>query len=72
MDYQSLLIHFIKTVFAAVAGSVTIYLLLKHFNNYGSYAGVLNTIFSLAVSFVIGGGIFILICYVFGLFKATR
>lgn len=71
-DYYSLLIHFVKTGVAAGAGSVLIYLLLNYFNNYGSYTGVLDTIFSLVVGFVAGGGIFILICYAFRLFRVTR
>ncbi len=71
-DYRSLLIHFLKTIIAAGLGSVVMYLILKYFNDYSSYVGVLHNIFNLAVGFIAGGGIFVLIGSIFHLFKVTR
>jgi putative peptidoglycan lipid II flippase len=66
--YSSLIMHLAKTALAASAGALVIYLVLNYFNTYSGYAGVMTTVYQIAISFTGGIIVFGGIGFLLGIF----
>jgi putative peptidoglycan lipid II flippase len=71
-DYRSLFWHFLKVTAAGVIGSAITYLILRHYQAYDSYVGVLKTIPRLGAALVCGIVIFAGLAFAMGLFRKKR